>query len=167
MARFRLELANLAIPFVFLDLDRPHLDPRRPTTLLAEAARQLQGAIAVGRGRGAKAAEDLDAINRNIGVTHEARSISREGLHNVIEAFCAFAHANTSRNLPFIIDTFEIAQSLGDAPVYLVREMLTQLQHGIPNLRPIISGRVLPDPKKFWTDPCRWSNSIFHPPSAS
>jgi cellulose synthase operon protein C len=153
VARFGLELADLGIPFVFLDLDRPHLDPRRPTTLLAEAARQLRVQLPSGAAAAQKLAEDLDSINRNIGTTLEAESISMGGLQDVIEAFCAFARANTSRNLPFIIDTFEVAQSLGDAPVYLMREMLTQLQQGIPNLRPMISGRVLPDQKRFPTEP--------------
>lgn len=153
VARFGLELADLSIPFVFLDLDRPHLDPRRPTTLLAEAARQLRVQLPSGAAAAQKLAEDFDSINRNIGVTLEAESISMGSLHDVVEAFCAFARANTSRNLPFIIDTFEVAQSLGDVPVYLMREMLIQLQQGIPNLRPIISGRVLPDPKRFPTEP--------------
>jgi hypothetical protein len=153
VAHFGLELADHAIPFVFLDLDRPHLDPRKPTTLLAEAARQLRVQLPTGAAAAQKLAEDLDAINLNIGERVESESISGVDLHNVVDAFCKFVHANTSRNLPFIIDTFEVAQSLGDSPVYLVREMLAQLRQGIPNFRPMICGRVLPDATRFPAEP--------------
>lgn len=153
VAQFGLELTNLAIPFVFLDLDRPHLDPRRPATLLAEAARQLRVQLPSGAADAQKLTEELDAMNRVVGENLEAESATANRFHIAVDEFCRFAAANTTRNLPFIIDTFEVAQSLGDSPVYLVREMLVGLQQGIPNLRPIICGRVLPDSKKFSTEP--------------
>lgn len=154
VARFGLELADLDIPFVFLDLDRPHLDPRKPATLLAEAARQLRVQLPSRSAAAAqKLADDLDAVSRNMGPAEEAQSVHVAAPRDAIERFCDFVRDNATRNLPFIVDTFEIAQSLGDSTIYLMRETLSQLQRDIPQLRPILSGRAMPEPDQFPTDP--------------
>ena len=41
VAQFLLEHANRYLPFIYIDLDRPSIDPRNPVALLAEAQRQL------------------------------------------------------------------------------------------------------------------------------
>lgn len=153
VAQFGLELTDLAIPFVFLDLDRPHLDPRRPTTLLAEAARQLRVQLPAGAGQAQRLVEELDAMNSHADEALESESVNISRFPYAVEEFCGFAKAHTTRNLPFIIDTFEVAQSLGDSTVYLVKDMLARLQRGIPNLRPVICGRVLPNGNMFQAEP--------------
>jgi hypothetical protein len=153
VAQFGLELTSLAIPFVFLDLDRPHLDPRRPTTLLAEATRQLRVQLPAGAAQAQRLVEELDAMNRHVDEALESESANISRFPHAVEEFCDFAKTHTTRNLPFIIDTFEVAQSLGDSAIYLVRDMLARLQRGIPNLRPIICGRVLPIGSLFQAEP--------------
>ena len=153
VAQFGLELTKLAIPFVFLDLDRPNLDPRRPNTLLAEAARQLRVQLPSGAAEAQRLVEELDALNRLPDDILESESDIAIRFQITIDEFCRFATTHTTRNLPFIVDTFEVAQSLGDSSIYLVRDMLARLQRRIPNLRPMICGRVLPDPGRFPTEP--------------
>lgn len=100
---------------------------------------------------GQKVADDLDAIGHNVGTRLEAETHAVADPHKAVAAFCEFVRGNASRSLPFIIDTFEVAQSLGDSPIYLMREMLADLQRNIPQLRPILCGRVLPDKEQFPT----------------
>jgi hypothetical protein len=51
--------------------------------------------------------------------------------------------------LPFVIDTFEEAQRLGEAAVSGLAILVKDLVQACPDIRPVISGRVPPDPKLF------------------
>jgi cellulose synthase operon protein C len=149
LSSFALEHADLGYPFVFLDLDRPNLDPRSPSTLLAEASRQLGAQMPAHAAATQKLAEDFDSYGSNLGATDEAVTAAVASPLRGIEHFCAFLNANVTRNLLLVIDTFEDAQALGDSAVYLMQEMLGYLQREAPMVRAVVSGRVLPDQKGF------------------
>lgn len=149
VARFAVEHAEYGYPFVFLDVDRPHLDPSNSLTLLAEAVRQLGAQIPSGRYDAENLAQDLEAASRNTGGALESESVFNP--RELTDRFASFVtkYVQTGKNLAFIVDTFEEAQALGHSAVFPLFEMLARLQDEIPFLRPILSGRALPNPKEF------------------
>ncbi len=123
-----------AIPFVYLDFDRPNLAAEEPRTLLMEAARQL--AIQV---------TDLStlAILRQSWIAQTSET-SRPELADMLSAFGSAFRASSVSNDPvlFVADTFEVVQYRGAEITAEVIGLLDSLRKEIPRLRAVISGRA-------------------------
>jgi tetratricopeptide (TPR) repeat protein len=150
VARFLLEHADAGLIFAYLDLDRPHLDGRRPFTLLAEAARQIGAQVSAATAPAQAIADDLATAAAELGHSEAATGRDQDLL---LSRFAKFIQASVGaeRPIPFIVDTFEQVQSVSGAHLTVIRHMAEQLQKMLPNVRPVFCGRVLPNPNEF---PC-------------
>lgn len=149
VARVMLEYAERDLPFVYIDLDRPSIDPRNPFALLAEAQRQLELHDPSPTALGASLAADLHQATLARATTEASR-----GTHSVHDAVVHFVQlANQlvpqGRRLPFVLDTFEEAQALGDDALPGIASLVRELRIGSKQVRPLICGRVAPDDDLF------------------
>lgn len=150
IARFILDHteARSAVPFAYLDLDRPTLSFRAPADLLAEAAAQIalqdpdpdhwnefhdrrSDAARAGRSREALAAGLLTSF-----FTHVTQTTARISLDLQVDS---------SRPLLLVFDTFEEAQYRGARELRAARRFLQTLTQGDHAARVILSGRA-PEP---------------------
>jgi hypothetical protein len=146
VAQFILEHVKQGdLVFVDLDFGRPNLDPRGPTALLAEAARQIAIQVPSRLAEGDALAADLDltAETASHGSEESRRVVGRD---EAIERFCRFAASALpqGRKVPFVLDTFEEVEALGQTRVDSVWDLLRRLQKQVPQLRPVICSRVPP-----------------------
>jgi AAA ATPase domain len=120
-------------PFGYLDLDRPGLNPLKPSSLLAELARQLSYQYLEQRG----------SIER---LLHSIRD-SDEGYEELaswrISEFATIVESLAPQS-PYVIvlDTFEEVQFLGQAATHSVLGFVQTLQEYLPGSRIIIAGRA-------------------------
>lgn len=146
VAQFILEHAEKGdLVFVDLDFGRPNLDPRRPTALLAEAARQIATQVPSRLAEGDALAADLElAATTATHGSEESQYIV--GLDEAVDRFCRFAASAlpVGRNTPFVLDTFEEVEALGQTRVDSIWDLLRRLQIWLPQLRPVICSRVPP-----------------------
>jgi hypothetical protein len=135
------------LPFVYLDIDRPSLDPRRPLTFLLETIRQLAVQFPAA---GAKL-EDLNAAIRTSIRRFDASETLKSDLsgeqEQYVGMFAPWAKDNLPRDMPLllVVDTFEEVQFLGPAVVAVVWDFLEALQSQFPRLRIVVAGRARPD----------------------
>ena len=150
IAKFVLEhvdvASDLRLPFAYLDIDRPVIDPQRPATLLLEAMRQL-------RLQFPDQADELSAM-----IDELKAGLERVDPHEVYKShspqdramwgFIDWAQARlvheTAQPLVLVVDTFEEVQFLGNSAVDGVWRLLDQLQSEIDTLRVVVAGRALP-----------------------
>ena len=153
IARFLLEHAASSLPFIYIDLDRPSIDPRNQFIILKEAARQL--ALQVPRIRPAEErfSIEIDQILRERASSEASRSAHQLG--ESVPAFCRLVQdaLPAPRRLPFVIDTFEEAQAIGDEALLGVTRLVLLMLTTLPRIRPIISGRVPIDRNLLGSDP--------------
>jgi hypothetical protein len=146
VAQFILEHAEKGdLVFVDLDFGRPNLDPRRPAALLAEAARQISTQVPSKLAEGDALAADLELAAST--ATHGSlESQNLVGPDEAARRFCRFAASALpeGRNVPFVLDTFEEVEALGQTRVDSVWDLLRQLQTKLPQLRPVICSRIPP-----------------------
>lgn len=134
------------VPFVYLDCDQGELDPLQPDSLLAEALRQIQ--VQFPEFAGAAAHLEADSATRM--VSEERGAISRsahfEQSRHLRERFAelvgAISLANGSSSVLFFIDTFEVVQRRGSAPIFNVLKLGAELMQSTPRLRIVIASRV-------------------------
>lgn len=146
IARFVLDHAEeRGLVFVDLDFGRPNLDPRWPVTLLAEAARQIATQVPSRLAEGDALAEDLEWTTVTSARGQE-EAVQVVGLTEAVERFAAFASAALppGHRLPFVLDTFEEVEALGETRVEGIWSLLRQLQKHLPQLRPIICSHAPP-----------------------
>ena len=141
-------------PFIYLDFDRPDLLAVEPLTILLEAVRQIgiqwpalrrdceqlrqkwsqdivrQQVIATSANKAAQARPgQMSAVTeRRPFVLDFARLLSRAQIE--------------SRPILLVLDTFEEVQSRSDAAVEAICKFLEELQHEVPRLRTVFSGRA-------------------------
>ena len=150
IARFLMDHAGpqvaRPVPFVYLDCDQSDLDPLRPDSLLTEALRQIQ----VQFPKFADQAAHLEADSATRMGSEDIRVISRSGhfeqSHDLRERFAELVSdisaAKGSRSVLFFIDTFEVVQRRGSAPIYNVLKLCAQLMQLTTHLRVVIASRV-------------------------
>ncbi|MGE3873862.1 MAG: ATP-binding protein [Parvibaculaceae bacterium] len=126
------------LPFVYLDFDRPGLDPARPLSLLIEAARQLGEQLPEVKPR-------LDACSDTLSIALRACDAFQEPPDEIIRRFgdvlCALPPVGKTPVL-FVLDTFEEVQFRGEELVHLVWNLLEKLQAAAPRLRIVLCGRA-------------------------
>lgn len=145
------------VPFAYLDIDRPIINPEQPATFILEAARQLSTQLP------AHKSQLLHLGNRSIQFLN-----FQDGYESSksIDSTDSFAYQFGSilsaipQNILFIIDTFEEAQFMGDEVVNEIWSLLLLLQQNAPNLRVVVAGRanveyfpVQPIPLKELSEP--------------
>jgi hypothetical protein len=153
IARFLLEHAASGLPFIYIDLDRPSIDPRNPFNILKEAARQLALQVPSIRPAEERFSIEIDQILRER-VSSEA-SRSAHQLAGSVPAFCRLVETAlpAPRRLPFVIDTFEEAQAIGDEAMFGITRLVLLVLSTLPRIRPIICGRVPIDRNLLGSDP--------------
>jgi hypothetical protein len=148
LARFILEHLDAGgagrLPFVYLDIDRPAVNLEQPLTILVEAMRQLAVQHPAAGGDLRRLVEEGEYATRRFDQTETTKFSLDRGFY--VDGFARWA----SRELPgrpilFVLDTFEEAQFLGDAVVSEIWSLLEALQHGLPQLRIVVSGRARPE----------------------
>lgn len=142
--------------FVFIDLDfgRPNIDSRSPATLLAEAARQVGAQVPGYLAEAQRVASDIEQTIKpadpSAGFLESAVVTEQE---HAIGRFVRFARvALPEQNVPFVLDTFEEAMSLGETHTDAVLQLVADLQRELPRLRPIVCSRVRPQQSVSWLD---------------
>lgn len=150
IARFLIDHAGpqvaRPVPFVYLDCDQGDLDPLRPDSLLTEALRQIQ----VQFPKFADQAAHLEADSATRLGSEDIRVISRSGhfeqsddlRERFAELVSDISAAKGSRSVLFFIDTFEVVQRRGSAPIYNVLKLCAQLMQLTTHLRVVIASRV-------------------------
>jgi hypothetical protein len=137
---------ELRLPFAYLDIDRPALDPQQPLTLLCEMARQLSTQFPSIARPLKRMTEEIRADLLRYDRIQTDKALTGNSRHTA--DFTHWVNASladvTRQPLLVVIDTFEEAQFLGPVVVHGVWEMLQSLQRGIDSLRVIVAGRVLP-----------------------
>ena len=128
-----------ALPFVYLDIDRPGLLPDRPDTLLAEAARQLSIEWPSYAERFHRVMEEVEEALRTYDESESTR-LSYD-INDVISRFADALKQFMDRPVLLVIDTFEEVQFLGPDAVRILWQMLSDLQVQAPMLRTVIAGR--------------------------
>jgi WD40 repeat protein len=147
LARFLLDHAQHSdkpLPFIYLDIDSPSVDPLRPLTFISEALRQLQHQLErFGSPARELAAHVLDRLSYGQTSSQESRS---DDTQQFIDRFANLVNPYLrERPLILVIDTFEEVQFLGAEAELLVFNLLAGLQKAIPQLRAVLSGRVPPE----------------------
>jgi hypothetical protein len=138
-------------PFIYLDFDRPDIDPREPLTLLLEALRQLgieypharESCEAIARGWREQMARDRQAAaNQITGVDPLARTARVQA--SAIVDFASLVNTLGASEQPvvLILDTFEEVQWRSEEQVAAVWDLLEKLQPAMPRLRAIVAGRA-------------------------
>jgi cellulose synthase operon protein C len=137
-----------ALPFIYLDCDRPGLAPEEPVTLLLEGVRQL----GIQFPNFARAAGDWIRIWQDkLGETTEdfdpGSDVLSRGTQNRTELLksCAIFIEELdlgARPLLFILDTFEEVQYRGNAYVTEIWRFLEEFQRHLPRLRTVVVGRA-------------------------
>ena len=130
-----------ALPFAWLDVDRPSIEPLRPLTLLVEALgqleKQLTGLVRPARELSAKILDSLRSRD-----TGDLEAII-DDTGPLVEAFARLLNPQIeSSALLLIVDTFEDVQFLGPEAVHLVLDLIGDLQRQMPQLRVVLSGRM-------------------------
>jgi DNA polymerase III delta prime subunit len=164
VARFLLEHAQHGLPFIYIDLDRPSLDPRNPFVLLDEAQRQLALQAPNVRTLATSFSADLEQVIRERATSEASRSASL--LTAAVAGFAGLVTAALpqERRLPFVIDTFEDAQAIGSEALFGIARLVQLLIEAHIRIRPVICGRVPPDRQLLQSDPIRVRE--FEPPEA-
>jgi hypothetical protein len=148
LARFILEhLVARAVPFAYIDIDRPTMRPDHPLTLLLETVAQLHLQLNLP----ANATEALiNEITFGIGRVEAGRRVEvyyagYDFIH-YISLFADLLHNSAKANDTVVVflDTFEEAQFLGSDVVWPLLEFLFELNRSLPTFRVILSGRALP-----------------------
>lgn len=143
LARFILQHVERAgpnaLPFVYLDIDRPLLQPEQPTTLLAEIARQL----AIQWPAHADALEHIGGHADTLIASYDRLESTKVGsdAHDVVDELGNAVRTRNDRPILLVIDTFEEAQYLGPDVVRNIWSVLINLQEQLPLLRTVICGR--------------------------
>jgi hypothetical protein len=122
-----------ALPFAYLDFDRPVLLPEKLPTLLAEAARQLNVHLAP---RGPNEAESRGAALRMFPADlgpEQAISVFAEQIRRL---------GIGDGPILFVLDTFEEVQYRGLDVVEGVLAFFRKLQEAIPGVRVVVAGRA-------------------------
>ena len=146
VAKFILDHAadgtGLQLPFVYLNLDRPGLDVKRPLALLVEAVLQLGAQFPRIENEAKTLAEDLRSGLLREDVAEVTKSNVDASWYG--NRFGALIEALPLKDAPvlLVLDTFEEAQFLGEDTVFTLWEFLEALQRDIPRLRLVISGRL-------------------------
>jgi hypothetical protein len=155
VARFILEHARAhaedRFPFVYLDFDRPEVDPSEPLTLLIEAARQLGTEYPDAY----EACDSLrsgwrDSISRsrqeiaNQSASVQSGASAAGALRSATHEFSSLVTILKAGGAPvlFVLDTFEEVQWRSAAFVENIWNMLEELQGLLPRLRVVIAGRA-------------------------
>jgi tetratricopeptide (TPR) repeat protein len=131
------------LPFVYIDVDRPGVDPEQPATLLVEAVRQLGPQLE----RFDDLARDfVDELTLRIGRLDASDSFkSYLPLDELVANVCrSIVPLLGKRPLLFVLDTFEEVQFLGEEVASIAYSFLSGLQKQLPQLRIVLSGRMLP-----------------------
>ena len=145
VAKFLSECADNKLPFIYIDLDRASIDPRNPFVILDEAQRQLSVQVPRIRPLAEKFGAELVQLLRDRAASEASRSSHQ--LSGSVQQFCQLVEQAlpAERRLPFVIDTFEEAQALGDQAVLGIARLVRSLVEVLPRIRPIIVGRVPPE----------------------
>jgi cellulose synthase operon protein C len=147
LARFILEHAALPaapVPFIYLDFDRPTLDPLHANGILAEAVRQIDAQFPGRLEETEGYAGDLASSNRSLEGDHyySSRHYSRRADHlRRFESAIENLAAVNGQPVVLVLDTFEQAQRQGDSAVSALWSLLQSLAHSARNLRVIVAGR--------------------------
>jgi len=122
-----------ALPFAYLDFDRPVILPDKLPTLLAEAARQLDVHLDV---RGSEEAEPGRTVTRLFPADL--------GPDQAISVFADLVRRLGIGDAPilFVLDTFEEVQYRGLDVVEGVLGFFKKLQEAIPAVRVVVAGRA-------------------------
>src|SRR5271166_1511922 len=164
IAKFLLEHGGRELPFIYIDLDRPSIDPRNQFGILHEAQRQLALQVPKIRASAEKFAIGLEQALRERATSEASRSAHQLG--EAVSNFCSLVEEALppQRRFPFVIDTFEEAQAIGDEALFGMGRLVRLLVATNPRIRPIVCGRVPPEREILDTDPIALGG--FAPPQA-
>jgi Cdc6-like AAA superfamily ATPase len=132
------------LPFLYLDCDRPGLDPKEPLTLLVESVRQLGIEFP-------EHANSCEALRKGwlkrLSTQAENQMSERLSLHSrreFIEDFWLLVDELGIRETPLllVLDTFEEVQFRSEDSVAELWRFLEELQGVIPEIRTVIAGRA-------------------------
>jgi hypothetical protein len=146
LAHFVLQHADRPdpVPIVYLDFDRPSLNPSRPLTVLAEAVRQLlvqfprAQAGASGLGLEIAAADNALESDSLFRSRHFARG---DDLARRFAEFVSTIQSFTPHPTILLLDTFEQAQRQGDSQVEVFWSLMDRLAYtGLP-IKIVAAGR--------------------------
>lgn len=176
VARFILDMFDSRsvrqMPFVYLALDDPTLDPAEPRTLIGAAVRQLDMQLeSLPPERGASGV--LDEVSAELSIGHRTRERAKargsaassqrdrladlrdwdrnlnrafaQGLRRMSDAF----GSGFEMPILFVIDTFEEASYRPEPDLLLLYELLGQLIKTVPGMRLLLAGRAMPEGKAF------------------
>jgi len=154
ISRYLIEHADKGLPFVYLDLDRPPLNPANALSLLVEALDQLSLQVGTVAEKAAGVRVNFsrwmqERRNNDVSGAEPAQSDYR--LFRAVKDFGDVAQAalSSGHRLPFVIDTFEEAQRLGETALVALSMLVEELVRACPQIRPVICGRVAPDTMLF------------------
>lgn len=132
------------LPFVYLDIDRPVVDPQRPLTLLIEATTQLAAQFPDESATLRDLADDARSKLARYDLAEGEKSLSDERANVTGLASWVASSLGPTQPVLLVVDTFEEAQFLGPSVVDGVWGLLSALQAAIPNLRIVVAGRAPP-----------------------
>ncbi|MBP0633073.1 ATP-binding protein [Cupriavidus sp. AcVe19-1a] len=150
VARVLTQYSDRDLPFVYIDLDRPSIDPRDSFALIAQAQRQLVIQRPEAASVAAQLTSDLEEASLERITTEASRAT--HSLGGAIERFSRLVEnvAKADIPVPFVIDTFEEAQALGDQALPGIASLVRTLRTvSSGQIRPLICGRVPPDDDLF------------------
>jgi hypothetical protein len=129
-----------ALPFVYLDMDRPVLDVENPVSLLFEAARQLATELPAQRDQLERFIENFEQEARRFDSFEQAKSVGnlmQIAAHRFGELLSAL-----SSPVLVVVDTFEEAQFLGEEVVHGFWQLFVEVQKAAPHVRTVVAGRA-------------------------
>jgi hypothetical protein len=123
-----------ALPFVYLDFDRPVLLPERVSTLIDEAARQLQITTLIDK---VLSAARYQRWRQSRGTLEDPNSAIA-----VFSEFITSSQSGSELPVLFVLDTFEVVQYRGRDVVQAVLEFFSRMQRVLPQMRVVIASRA-------------------------